>query len=291
MPLKSTQTNKFETACFVQEAPTSSEMDPRGFKVFVSADGHHYCEFDATLQTFNCQNRMRRQYDPQNLVSVINNDERIQTLVRQNKWRGELNHPNPEIKGEQFSDIRMTIPEPMRSSHMIRKNRLEGDRYRAIITTHPGTECGRMASSEIIDLGAVPSFSVRLLGNMIPNAPMGQPNMRVTKVITYDMVDFPSHRNADGDIQPIVHQESVTPITESSVEKVIFLNQLAKYCVDQDDNLKVVCECFEISPEELFSVDSKGNLNVRTNDNAHIRIPLENEIRREALNILMKRGL
>lgn len=289
MPLKSTQTNKYETACFIQEAPTSSELDPRGFKTFVSSDGHHYCEFDATLQTFNCQNRMRRQYDPHNLVSVIDNDERIQTLVRQNKWRGELNHPNPEIKGEQYSDIRMTIPEPMRTSHMIRKNRLEGDRYKGIITTHPGTECGRAASSEIIDLGAVPSFSVRLLGNMIPNAPVGQPNMKVTKVITYDMVDFPSHREADGDIRPIVHQESVVPIEESSVEKVIFLNQLARYCVDQDENLRVVCESFEISPAELFGINPNGQLEVVTTDNAKIRIPLQNEIRREAMNILMER--
>ena len=280
MPLKSTQTNKYETACFVQEAPTSSEMDPRGFKVFVSSDGHHYCEFDATLQTFGSQNRMRRQYDPQNLVSVIDNDERIQTLVKQNKWRGELNHPNPDIKGEQYSDIRMTIPEPMRTSHMIRHNRLEGDKYKGIITTHPGTECGRAASSEIIDLGAVPSFSVRLLGSMIPNAPIGRPNMRVTKVITYDMVDFPSHKNADGDVKPIVHQEG----------NIIFLNQLAKYCVDQSENLKVVCESFEISPEELMGINNNGEMEISTIDNARIRIPLENEIRREALNILMKRG-
>lgn len=280
MPLKSTQTNKYETACFVQEAPTSSEMDPRGFKVFVSSDGHHYCEFDATLQTFGSQNRMRRQYDPQNLVSVIDNDERIQTLVKQNKWRGELNHPNPDIKGEQYSDIRMTIPEPMRTSHMIRHNRLEGDKYKGIITTHPGTECGRAASSEIIDLGAVPSFSVRLLGSMIPNAPIGRPNMRVTKVITYDMVDFPSHKNADGDVKPIVHQEG----------NIIFLNQLAKYCVDQSENLKVVCESFEISPEELMGINNNGEMEITTIDNARIRIPLENEIRREALNILMKRG-
>ena len=280
MPLKSTQTNKYTTACFIHEAPTSSEMDPRGFKVFVSSDGHHYCEFDATLQTFNCENRMKRQYDPQNLVSVINNDERIQTLVRQNKWRGELNHPNPDIRGQQYSDIRMTIPEPMRTSHMIRKNRLVGDRYKGIITTLPGTECGRAASSEIIDLGAVPSFSVRLLGNMIPNAPQGQPNMKVTKVITYDMVDFPSHRGADGDVTPIVHQEGT----------VIFLNQLAKYCVDESENLKVVCESFEITPEELTEVNN-GNLVIDANDGARIRIPLEHEIRREAMNILMKRGL
>ena len=276
MPLKSTQTNKYETACFVQEAPTPSEMDPRGFKVFVSADGHHYCEFDATLQTFNCANRMRRQYDPHNLVSVIDNDERIQTLVRQNKWRGELNHPNPEIKGEQYSDIRMTIPEPMRTSHMIRKNRLEGDRYKGIITTHPGTECGQAASSEIIDLGAVPSFSVRLLGNMIPNAPAGQPNMKVTKVITYDMVDFPSHRNADGDIKPIVHQEG----------NVIFLNKLAKYCVDQSENLQVVCESFQITPEELTGISQNGSLLINSNDGARYRIPLKGEIYTEAMNIL-----
>ena len=280
MPLKSTQTNKYETACFIQEAPTSSEMDPRGFKVFVSSDGHHYCEFDATLQTFNCMNRMRRQYDPHNIASVIDNDERIQTLVRQNKWRGELNHPNPDIKGQQYSDIRMTIPEPMRTSHMIRKNRLEGDKYKGIITTHPGTECGRAASSEIIDLGAVPSFSARLLGVMIPNAPSGQPNMRVNKVITYDMVDFPSHRNADGDVKPIVHQEG----------NVIFLNKLAKYCVDQSEDLQVVCESFQITPEELMGISDDGKLMVDTNDGAKYRIPLKGEIYKEAINILMKRG-
>lgn len=167
MPLKSTQTNKYETACFVQEAPQCCELpsykvDPRGYKLFRSAEGHIYVEFDSTLQTFGRQNRMKRQYDPHNLCSVIDNDERITTLKRQNKWRGELNHPNPDIKGQQYSDIRMTIPEQTRTSHMIRGNRLVGDRYKAIITTHPGFETGRGAASEIVDLGAVPSFSVRL---------------------------------------------------------------------------------------------------------------------------------
>ena len=76
---------------------------------------------------------------------------------------------------------------------------------------------------------------------------------------------------------------------ESSVEKVIFLNQLARYCVDQDENLRIVCESFEISPAELFGINSNGQLEVVTTDNAKIRIPLQNEIRREAMNILMKR--
>lgn len=286
MPMKSTQTNKYETACFVQEAPQCCELpsykvDPRGYKLFRSAEGHIYVEFDSTLQTFGRCNRMKRQYDPRNLCSVIDNDERITTLKRQNKWRGELNHPNPDIKGQQYSDIRMTIPEPTRTSHMIRGNRLVGDRYKAIITTHPGFETGRGAASEIVDLGSVPSFSVRLLGTMIPNAPFGQPNMRVTKVITYDMVDFPSHENADGDIAPIVHQEAA--VDEG---RVVFLKELAKYCKDQSEELQVVCESFEISPDELMGIQNESIV-VEQADGSVMHIPLRGEVRREALNILM----
>lgn len=285
MPMKSTQTNKYEYACFVQEAPTPCEVDPRGFKQMRSVNGHAFVEFDSTLQTFNCYNRMKRRYDPLNLCSVIDNDERITTLKRQNKWRGELNHPNPDIAGQRYSDIRMTIPEPTRTSHIIRHNRLEGDRYKAIITTDPGCECGQQVAEEIIDLGMVPSFSVRLLGTMIPNAPINAPNMRVTKVITYDMVDFPSHENADGDVAPIVHQESAV---DTDNGRVIFLRELGKYCVDQSEDLKVVCESFQISRDELMGIQNES-LVVEQADGSRMRIPLRGEVRREALNILLGR--
>ena len=160
---KSTQSasSKYNTACFIQEAPQSSEMDKKhGYEVKKSSTGQPFCIFEATLQTFNCYNRMGRRYDAHNVSSVIDNDERIQTLLKQNKWRGELNHPNPDIKGQQYSDIRMTIPEPLNSSHFISHPRLEGDKYKGRITTHPGTKAGICASSEVIDLGIVPSFSV-----------------------------------------------------------------------------------------------------------------------------------
>ena len=277
MPLKSTQTNQYETACFIQEAPVSSEMSKNGYKVKKSVTGFPYCEFEATLQTFNCYNRMGRRYDAQNLCSVVDSDERIQTLKKQNKWRGELNHPNPDIRGQQLTDIRMTIPSPQNSSHFISNNRLEGDRYKGTITTHPGTDAGRQATSEVVDLGIVPSFSVRLLGTMIPNAPMNSPNMRVTKVITWDMVDFPSHVGADADI--------VARIQESA--NVVFLKELAKYCVDQDETLQVVCESFQITKDELLGISQNAELEI-VQESAHIRIPLKSEVRREALSILQE---
>lgn len=276
MALKSTQTNKYETACFVQEAAVSSELGINGYKVKRSAEGLPYCEFEATLMTFNEYNRMRRRYDANNVNTVIATDERINDLLRRNQWRGEWNHPNPDIKGQQYSDIRMTIPEPTRTSHFIAKPRLEGDKYRGHIITHPKTDCGRSVASEIIDIGAVPCFSVRLLGNMIPNAPVNQPNMRVSKVITFDMVDFPSHAGAQADIVPSVHMESAN---------VIFLKELANYCCEQDENMRVVCESFQFSTDEIMGIKD-GSIVVEQAD-SRIHIPLKGDIRREALSILM----
>lgn len=285
--LKSTQTNKYETACFVQEAPIDSELSPRGYKLKRSIEGKPFIIFEATLQTYDCYNRMQRRYDANNVVSVINNDERIQRLKQQNKWRGELNHPNPAIKGQQYSDIRMTIPDPLNTSHFINNDRLEGNRLRATITTHARTEAGLAATSEVVDHGAVPSFSVRLLGNMIPNAPRNAPNIRVSKVITFDMVDFPSHYDADADITPMVVESAM--IDPQAIGQIVFLKELAKYCAEQDEALKVVCESFQFSPEEIMGIH-KGDIIIEQNA-AKIAIPLKGDIRKEALSIITERGI
>lgn len=281
MPLKSTQTNKYETACFVQEAPVSSGLTPGGYTVKTSAEGLPYPVFKSTLWSFGHKNRMNRRYDQNNAAHVINTDERIQRLKKQNKWRGEWNHPNSPYADKTYSDLRMTIPEPLNTSHFINNDEFIGDLYKATITVHPRTDAGRAVSSEIIDLGSCPSFSVRLLGNMIPNAPASQPNMRVNKVITFDMVDFPSHQEADADIVPRVQQEQAN---------IVFLKELAKYCVEQDENMKVVCESFQISTNEIMGIND-GKILIEQVDNSKILIPLKGDIRKEALSILLERGI
>lgn len=277
--LKSTQTNKYSTACYVQESPVSSELKPGTAKIKTSATGTLYCVFPAVLMTFNCYNRMARRYDERNLSEVIRTCPRINELKKHNKWRGELNHPNPDIKGQVYSDIRMTIPEPMRTSHFISEDYFADNKYHATITTHPKSDCGQLVTSEIIDLQAVPSFSVRLLGHMIPNALPNQPNMKVNKVITFDWVDFQSHEGAVGDISNI------------KMESVVFLKELAQYCVEQSDAMSVVCESFQFSVDELTGISKDGSLVVDTNDNARVHIPLANDVRREAMSILTNRGL
>ena len=289
--LKSTQTNKYETACFIQEAPTmvsnpltfiqeasakdNSPLKEHELRVLKTIDGYPYAKFRACIQTYGTYNRMHRCYDMANVASVVNGDERIRTLEKNNQWRGEWNHPNPEIKGQEFSDIRMTIPDPEKTSHFMNFHEFANNKMTVEITTHPKTKSGMAYSSEIIDLKATPSYSVRILGVAIPNAGIGQPNIRVSKFITADAVDFPSHQEAEADIQRY---------TEAATQ-VLFLKELSKYCVEQDENMRVVCESFEITPEELMGIQNESII-VEQCDGSRMAFPLRGDVRREALSIL-----
>ena len=276
--LKSNQDDKYSTCCFIQEAAPAPEMS--GLTVLKSeVDGKPYCQFDSTLWSFDHMNRMHRWYDINNAKQVITSDERIQDLKKRGIWRGEWNHPNPEIEGTQLTAIRMTIPEPMRTSHYIDNDRFEGMKYRARITTASGTPTGQAVNYEILDRKAIEAFSVRLMGMMIPRSPVGRPNMNVKRVITFDMVDFPSHAGAQADITPSVHMESAN---------VIFLKELAKYCCEQDENMRVVCESFQFSTDEIMGIQN-GSIVVEQAD-SKIHIPLRGDIRKEALSIIMEGG-
>lgn len=278
--LKSIQTNKYETSCFVQESPVLNKIG-KNYKVLTSVEGLPYVQFQGTLQTYNCTNRMKRRYDRNNAKTVTLGDERVMDLQKRNQLRGEWNHPNPDIKGTELTDIRLTCPAPQNTAHFLTNIHFTEDAMRSTITTHPRTESGRAIASEIIDLGAQPAYSVRILATMIPNAALTQPNMRILKFITADQVDYPSHPGALSDITPTVMEQ---------YSSVIFLKELAKYCTEQDENLKVVCESFEITPDEI-----KGLINnsivVMGNDMSSYHIPLKGEIRAEAISILRNRGL
>jgi hypothetical protein len=277
-----TTNDKYATPCFIQEAPVVSEIKPGTLIVKTSADGHPFCKFQAVMQTFGDANRMRRKYDPRNFENVIKNDPRINDLKKRNQWRGEWNHPNPTVKGQEFTSIRMAIPDPQVTSHFINNDYMSGMNYLADITTHPGTESGRAVASEIIDLKAIPAYSVRLLGRMIPNARPGDVNVDVQKVITFDWVDFPSHAGALGDID-----HSKEYLQEAA--NVLFLKDLAKYAVSQSEVLTIICESFEITEDEIMGINN-GNIIVQQGQSKIHLYPTEANIRREILGNLMGKG-
>lgn len=242
MPLKSTQTDKNEIAMMVMEGADFEIGRRDGFVVKKSVCGHPFVEYDSPMLSFNKTNRNRHRYDKDQFRSVVENDERLLDLKRRHIWRGRWNHPAAMYDGQTLSKMVMTIPEPMESSHMLSNDRFEGDYYVAHIITLPETPPGKAFTSELVDLGAITGYSVRLMGVAKPGAGMNEPNIMVSKLITVDAVDYPSDRDAIPNINPVVEGADIT------------LESLAQYCTENDALMKVVCESFEISQSDIFNI-------------------------------------
>ena len=69
-------------------------------------------------------NRNHRSYDQANILDCIQHDDYIQSMLRQNSWIGEIDHPSAKVKGEELTISRISNPDMERSSHYIRKPRL-----------------------------------------------------------------------------------------------------------------------------------------------------------------------
>ena len=74
-----------------------------------------------------------------------------------------------------------------------------------------------------------------------------------------------------------------------SYADVVFLKELAKYCCEQDENMGVICESFEISMDEIMGIKD-GSRVIEQYDGSKTRIPLKGEVRKEALSILTGKG-
>jgi hypothetical protein len=72
------------------------------------------------------------------------------------------------------------------------------------------------------------------------------------------------------------------------MESVVFLKELANYCCEQDENMRVVCESFQFSTDEIMGIQN-GSIVVEQAD-SKIHIPLRGDIRKEALSIIMEGG-
>ena len=75
---------------------------------------------------------------------------------------------------------------------------------------------------------------------------------------------------------------------EDGFGKVIFLQELAQYLTEQDENLKVVMESFEISKNEIAGIQN-GSIIIDGNDQSKIWLPLKGDTYREAADILLNR--
>lgn len=86
---------ELDTLCYIREQTsfTDDYKDNFGYEMH-DLGNRFYLIFDAVLHSFGVMNRNHRSYDQANIWDCIQHDDYIQSMLRQNSWIGEIDHPS-----------------------------------------------------------------------------------------------------------------------------------------------------------------------------------------------------
>ena len=271
--------------CWIQEQSSYPEDYNTNFGYKVHGRGSRfYLTFDAVLQSFGVINRNKRMYEANNIMERISNDDYIQTMLRQNSWMGEIDHPTAVHAGQDLSMTRIANPDPKFSSHYIRSPKLNGNLLEAHIQTDSSNENGMNMAIKIIDGKITPAFSARVLGELQNRS--GRPVVNVRKLITYDWVLFPSHSDALGKIsQPVT--ESVETIEKETGTRILFFKELAEMAANNSKETAWLCESFGLDISAVIGLTSTGkSVVVQENKNIYIQPISDKGIKLKTRNMI-----
>lgn len=257
---------------YIAEQTTPDDFEIKNLDV-TNKSGVFFVDFDACLHSFNRINRNQRQYLGDNVWECIEKSERIQSMLKDNSWFGEMDHPTQETVDGKLTPERIQAIWMPNRSHKIMSPRIEGDLLNAHIQTASGTEAGRGMASEIIQ-GMVPCFSCRAIASL--KLLNGKPTVIVKKIITYDWVLFPSHKEATATSSMKGIVKGIKTITESASDRIkqmseevmIPLKEILEYVGHKDPNTQVIMESFDLDMDNLVGFDeSKTHAIIKDNTN------------------------
>lgn len=229
--------------------------------------GVFFVTFDTCLHSFDVINRNNRQYMSENIQECLQS-ERILAMLQDRAWFGEMDHPMQKYKDKPLSPERIQSIEMDRRSHKILDPQFKSNLLLSKIETSSGTEAGRGFASEIIQ-GLVPAFSCRAIAGL--RLINGKPTVVVRKVITYDWVLYPSHKEAHATSKAQGVVKTIGSFTESAVDKVkeyskdilLPLKEVLENVGHRDVNTQLIMESFELSQDDMLGF---------TNDYSHMII-------------------
>lgn len=232
--------------------------------------GATWASFVAILHSFDVMNRNRRMYDSDNTWKSLMSNERIQDALRKRGWFGEMDHP-----GQNFTNMALTAERVQKidmgnRSHIILNPRRQGNLLIADIETCPGTEAGLGMARDIVR-GLIPSFSCRSIATMKNRN--NKPYVEIRKLITYDWVLYPSHREAEMITKPMAETqkialESANPVLSNtsffdfSKDFCVPMNEFVdfkEFLCDFDQNTAFVMESADLSLNNITGFDPITN--------------------------------
>lgn len=178
---------------YLSEQTSPSDASVKNLNIFDKI-GSTYATFEACLHSFDVLNRNRRMYDGGNVWECIEKSDRIQDGLRKHCWGGECDHPGQDFENAKLTAERVQKILMPNISHLIIKPEMKGDRLVSIIETYSGTDVG-MGMCRAMAQGLIPSFSCRSIATM--KYKDGKPYVFVRKIVTYDWVLYPSHKEAE----------------------------------------------------------------------------------------------
>ena len=241
--------------CYISEQTSFPEdYENFGYTVREGSNGFPVVEFESVLQSFGVLNRNGRNYQQDNVWTMVQTDPYVVDQRRRNCWEGEEDHPNAIFSGQKLAISRLTATDLGRASHYIRKPRCEGNLLKAHIQTDNGTECGRNMATKIMDGKIVPGFSARVFGNMTNID--GKPTIILTRLITYDWVNYPSHSDALAELnQPLMESANQTEYFKNTFgNTMITFNELRDMLRSDSDEMKLLCESFHINADNIVGM-------------------------------------
>lgn len=273
--------------CFIAEQTSYPEdyKNNFGYKKIDKGD-RFYLIFEAVLQSFGVTNRNRRIYMADNIMDRINNDPYIQSMLKQNSWMGQLEHPASMYEGQNLSMNYLANVDPSKTSHYIRKPRLNGNLLEATIQTDSSNANGMNMAIKITDGKVIPGFSARVLGELTNRG--GQPVVNVKKLVTYDYVLFPSHPEALGKVnKPYAESAGVKTLEKAINGKIIFFDELAKAAAHSSSETEFLCESFGLSTDSIVGLTSTGNsVVIKENENFYVQPLSDRRVRAKTHSII-----
>ena len=216
-----------------------------------------FIRFDTILQSLDCINRNRRYYKGDAIYTSLTTPE-VSELIKNKKLQSESGHP---IDG---SPARIATVDPKNTCNFILKMWRDGNLIRGSIETLDDDMYGTKLTKGILQ-GMNPSYSYRGFAVIDKKGTISYVT-KPPRFITYDEVNLPSHKEAYADPKKIKVSKLYTgeettfesasritiptaPLPDAS--RAILGSEVQEMIMRDSDNLKVVCESFDLDPSTL----------------------------------------
>lgn len=267
---------KNEVAGFLIMESTMEPSKPTNLQVY-DKGGLFYVKFDTTLQEFNRQNRNRRTYVKEPMLTSLNAPH-IQELLRNRTWLGEAGHPMEE-------DVKRILTiDPKLTSHRINSFYSEGYMLKGEVETLDDGGYGTRMTKNILQ-GMEPAFSLRALAPLTKRADGSSLVQAKSHIVTYDWVILPSHDKAYRDqskpIQKVVKdiQNDGNTVTESAI--AVAESQLKSFIALESANVKLVSNVCEVSAQSMSLTSDFKHAVLKEGSNTYL-VNIEDKIKHEA---------